>query len=219
MRTSTMIQTGRRYGRLVGAVCAMVALTIPLQTASAQQDARITVDPRAGLEFPIGGLSEIHSFGFTGGAGVAFEISPHINLRGDFDAGILNEKSGIRTPSLTVLHYNAGIEFDFAAPEFQEFPLSFRWNLGAGGTTLTGDESFPGAEDVDFSATYPSFTTGAKIGYRLSPSVELFAGGSLHLIFADESETAELFKNAPGRQPFGNTWSAPVTLGLRASLQ
>ena len=218
MAASAMDRMRQLHRVSLAAAVALVTVTVSAEPATGQ-DSEISVDPRAGLEFPVGGLSEIHSFGFTGGVGVSFAIHPHINLRGDFDAGILNEKSGIQTPSLTVLHYNAGIEFDFTAPEFQEFPLSFRWNLGAGATTLTGDESFAGAEDVDFSQTYPSITTGAKIGYALTPRIELFAGGSLHLIFAEESETVELFKNAPGRQPFGNTWSAPVTLGVDLSVQ
>ena len=218
MAASVMDRMGQWRRVALATAVALAAMAVSAETAIAQ-DSEISVDPRMGLEFPVGGLSEIHSFGFTGGVGVSFEIHPHINLRGDFDAGVLNGKSGVQTPSLTVLHYNAGIEFDFAEPEFQEFPLSFRWNLGAGATTLTGDESFAGAETVDFSQTYPTITTGAKIGYGLTPRVELFAGGSLHLIFAEESETAELFKNAPGRQPFGNTWSAPVTLGVQAFLQ
>lgn len=218
MTASTMVRTNRCIRGAVGVAAAVAMLALTGQTVSAQEDARISVDPRAGLEFPTGGLAEIHTYGFTGGLGVAFEIHPHINLRGDFDMGILNEKSGIPTPPLTVLHFNAGLEFDFPPPNYQEFPLTFRWNIGAGGTSLSGDETFPGAQDVDFSQTYPSINSGVKIGYEVTPTVELFAGGALHLIFAEKSESAELYKNTT-REPFGNTWSAPVTLGLKASFQ
>jgi len=215
---STMVRTNRWIRGAVGVAAAVAMLALSSGAASAQEGAGISVDPRAGLEFPTGGLAEIHTYGFTGGLGVAFEIHPHINLRGDFDMGILNEKSGVRTPSLTVLHYNAGVEFDFPPPDYQDFPLTFRWNIGAGATSLSGDETFAGAEDIDFSQTYPSINTGVKIGYEVAPTVELFAGGALHLIFADRAESAELYKNTT-RQPFGNTWSAPVTLGLKASFQ
>lgn len=172
-----------------------------------------------GLEFPMGGLADLERYGFTTGFGLAYKFHPHIGIRGDFDVAFLRNKPGNLTPPLTLVHYGASLEFDFPPPDYQDFPLTFRWDIGGGATSMSGDETFVGAESIDFSSTFPTLHSGMKIGYEITPTLEIFAGGRLYLIFADDAETAELYKNNPGRSPFGTTWSAPVTLGVKAAFQ
>lgn len=213
-----------RWIRGSAAALFTLALTLAVaRPAAAQDDAgQISVDPRAGVGFPVGDLAETHQAGFSGGLGVAYKFHPNIAARGDFDITVLDDESPrfgvVLAPTLTMTHFNGGLEFDFPRPEWQNFPLSFRWNIGAGGTSMSASRDFPDEVDIDFSATYPSVNSGVKVGYAVTPSVDIFVGGQMYLTFADEEEMVELVKRA-GIQPFGNVWSAPVTLGVKASFQ
>lgn len=203
-----------------GALAALVLLLASGRSASAQSGLpEVSVDPRMGIEFPVGDLSDIHTYGLTGGLGVAYRFHPNIAVRGDVDVGTLEDKSGFLTPSLTTVHYGASVEFYLPKPPHQDFPLTVRWSIGGGATSLSGEEAFVEAEPIDFSATYPTLGSAVKIGYEVTPEVEFFAGGQMYLIFADEAETAELYVNEPGHGPFGTTWSAPVVLGVKAAFR
>lgn len=212
-----------RWTRGFVAVTATLTLLAAAATpATAQdEDAQYSVDPRAGVAFPVGDLADSHEAGFSGGLGVAVKVHPNVAVRGDFDVAVLDDASPqfgtVLAPTLTMTHFYGGLEFDFSPPDYQDVPLSFRWSIGGGGVSMSASRDFPTGEDVDFSQTYPSVNTGAKVGYRFSRSVELFLGGQLFLTFADDQEIAELVKRVPQREPFKTVWSAPVTLGLKAS--
>lgn len=221
---STMTQAKRWTRGFLGALAALALIFVGVQPASAQDGdyGQISIDPRAGVGFPVGDLAKTHKAGFAGGLGIAYKFHPNIAVRGDFDLSVLDDESPqfgvVLAPTLTMVHFNGGIEFDFPAPDYQNFPLTFRWNLGAGGTSMSASRDFPDEVDVDFSGTYPALNSGVKVGYELKSNVEIFLGGQMYLTFADEEEMVELVKRA-GIQPFGNVWSAPVTLGVKASFQ
>ena len=222
MVASMMARSKSWIRGLGGAMAALALLAAVAAPAAAQEDyAPFSVDPRAGVAFPIGDLADTHEFGFSGGMGLAVKVHPNVALRGDFEVSVLDDESPqfgtVLAPTLTMTHFYGGLEFDFGPPDFQHTPLSFRWNLGAGGVSMSASRDFPTGQDVDFSQTYPSVNSGAKIGYRFSRSVELFLGGQIFLTFADDQEMAELVKRVPDREPYGTVWSAPVTLGLKAS--
>lgn len=223
---SKMAQANRwTFGR-VGALAALAALAIVLAgvgpAAAQTYEGEASIDPRLGVAFPVGDLAETHSVGFSGGLGISYKFHPHIAVRGDFDISVLDDESPqfgvVLAPTLTMIHYGAGLEFDFPPPDYQDFPLTFRWNVGAGGTSMSASRDFPAGEDVDFSATYPSVNSGIKIGYSVTPSVDIFLGGQMHLIFADSEEIVELVKRS-SVEPYGTVWSAPVTLGVKAAFQ
>lgn len=221
MKTST-VESVRGWARIGAGGLAIAALAITVVPAAGQEGTtRITVDPRAGVVFPVGDLAETHELGYTGGAGVGVEVHPWIGLRGDVDVMVLDgEARGdgtVLAPSLTVVHFHGGVEFDFPRPDDQDVPLTLRWSVGGGGTSMSASRDFPDAENVDFSGTYPSVNSAIKVGYRINRSVELFAGGGMFLTFADEEEIAELVKRVPGREAYDAVWSAPVTLGVKAS--
>lgn len=225
MVASTMDRASGSTRGWVGAVAGLALLFAATAPAAAQQDyARFSVDPRAGVGFAVGDLADSHEVGFSGGLGVAYKVHPNIAVRGDFDISVLDDESPqfglVLAPTLTMVHYYAGLEFDFGPPDFQDLPLSFRWNVGGGGTSMSASRDFPDdGPDIDFSETYPSVNSGVKIGYRFNRSIELFVGGQLFLTFADEAEIAELVQRVPQKEPYGTVWSAPVTLGLKASFQ
>lgn len=221
---STMAQVDRWTRGCVAALAALALIVVGTQPAAAQDGdyGQISVDPRAGVGFPVGDLATTHQAGFSGGLGVAYKFHPNIGIRGDFDLAVLDDESPqfgvVLAPTLTMVHFNGGVEFDFPRPDWQNFPLSFRWNVGAGGTSMSASRDFPDEVDVDFSGTYPSVNSGVKVGYRITPDVDIFVGGQMYLTFADEVEIAELVKRT-GIEPFGTVWSAPVTLGVKASFQ
>lgn len=223
MEDSTKTQSIRWTQRLAAGLIALAVLLAAPGAAAAQDgDARATFDPRAGIGFAVGDLSKTHNIGFAGGLGVAYEVHPHISLRGDFDLMMLDEDRPqfgvVLAPPLTMIHYHAGLQFDFPEPRYQTIPLSLRWSLGAGGTSMSADRDFPGEQDVDFSGTYPSMNSALKIGYRLDPQVDLFVSGQIFLTFADDEEIAELVKRS-SVQPYGTVWSLPLTLGANITLQ
>ncbi len=221
---STMAQVDRWTRGCVALLAALALIAVGTQPATAQDGdyGQISVDPRAGVGFPVGDLAMTHQAGFSGGLGVAYKFHPNIGIRGDFDLAVLDDESPqfgvVLAPTLTMVHFNGGVEFDFPRPDWQNFPLSFRWNIGAGGTSMSASRDFPDEVDVDFSGTYPSVNSGVKVGYAITPDVDLFVGGQMYLTFADEVEMAELLKRT-GIEPFGTVWSAPVTLGVKASFQ
>lgn len=223
MEDATKTQSIRWTQRLAAGLIALaVLLSAPGAAAAQDGDARATFDPRAGIGFAVGDLSKTHNMGFAGGLGVAYEVHPHISLRGDFDFMLLDGNTpefGIElAPQLSVIHYHAGVQFDFPRPRYQTIPLSLRWSLGAGGTSMSADRDFPSGEDVDFSGTYPSMNSGLKIGYRLNPKVDLFVSGQIFLTFAEDEEIAELVKRS-SVEPYETVWSLPLTLGANISLQ
>lgn len=222
MEASMVESISRRTRAGLCALAAVVALAATAGTAAGQETyPRISIDPRAGVGFPVGDLADTHDLGFAGGAGVAAEVQPGIAIRGDVDVLILDDESPqfgtVLAPTLTVVHFHGGVEFDFARPRHQDVPLTLRWSLGAGGTSMSASRDFPDGEDVDFSATYPSVNSALKVGYRVTRSVEFFVGGGMFLTFADDEEIAELVKRVPSRAPYETVWSAPVTLGLKAA--
>lgn len=205
------------------ALALMVLAGVRPLAAQDYEKGQASIDPRAGVAFPFGDLAETHKVGFDGGLGLAYKVHPHIAVRGDFDFISLNGRNPqfgvVLAPTLTVVHYHAGLEFDFGPPEYQDFPLTFRWNLGAGGTSMSAQQDFPDGVDVDFSGTYPSVNSGIKIGYRITPELDLFVGGQIFWTFTNnEGEIAELVKRA-GIEPYGNAWTAPVTFGVKYSFQ
>jgi hypothetical protein len=72
-------------------------------------------------------------------------------------------------------------------------------NAGAGALTF----------DVDGagSSTYPAINVGAKIGYRLSPRVQLLLSPQGDIAFTDEEDVGT-----------SNAWVWPFTAGVRIGL-
>lgn len=213
-------KTEGRARWIFGALAAMVLLALGAQSSAAQETySEFGVDPRLGVAFPVGDLADTHEFGFSAGLGVSYYFHRHVAVRGDVEVSVLDDESPqfgvVLAPPLTLVNFNAGIELDFPRPDYQEFPLTFRWYVGGGGTSMSASRDFPTGEDIDFSATYPSVTSAVKIGYQVAPDVETFVGGQAYLIFTDEAETLELVQRAPQAGPFGAAWSMPVTAGVQ----
>lgn len=210
----------RRAGRIAGVLSALLLLAVARPAVAQEVELPVTVDPRVGVGFPVGDLADTHDVGFAGGVGVAYKVHPHIAIRGDFDLLVLDEESPevgvVLAPPLTMSHFYGGVEFDFAPPKEQSIPLTLRWSFGAGGTSMSASRDFPDDRDVDFSATYVNVNSGMKIGYPISPRLNLFVAGQAFLTFADRAEMAELVKRTD-REPFGTVWSVPVTLGAQFS--
>lgn len=197
-----------------------IMLLLPAQPLAAQtSDASITVDPRVGVGFPVGDLRDTQESGFAGGLGISVKLHSNIGIRGDVDVLLLDDESPmfgvVLAPTLDVIHYHGGVEFTFEPDDWSTIPLTFRWNLGGGATSITGERDFPDGTNVDFSATYPSGNTGIKIGYRVAPWLDLYGGGQLFVTFADTEETVELVKRSPTTEPFDTLWTAALTFGAQ----
>lgn len=215
--TRALIREASGWASLLAACT--IALLWAAPAAAQQSHQRLSVDPRAGVAFPVGDLADVHEAGFTGGVGLAYAFHPNVAVRGDLDVSVLDDESQafgvVLAPTLTMVHFHGGLEFDFVRPGDQALPLTLRWGVGGGGTSMSASREFPDGEDVNFSQTYPSVNSAVKIGYAFSSGVEAFVDGRMNLVFADELEVAELVKRIPNFEPFGTIWSAPVTAGVK----
>lgn len=207
-----------RWVTLISILVLWGAVSPPAALRAQSASDRVAVDPRVGVAFPVGALADVNEFGAAGGLGLAYYFHPHIAVRGDVALSVLDDRSPapgtVLAPTLSLFHFNGGIQFDFPRSKFQDAPLSFRWNLGFGGTRMSATRDFPSGEDVDFQHTYVTLNSGGKIGWEFTETVTAFVGGEAYLIFADEEETAELVKRAPAAEPFGASWAVPLTLGV-----
>lgn len=179
----------------------------------------LTVEARAGAAFPLGDLKDVADIGFTiGGAGAWF-FHPNIGVRADILAELLNDVVDpfgiVPAPPLTLIHFTGGFEVDFAPAADQATPLSFRLHLGAGGTRVDGAQQYGDGSSVEISATYPTFTAGTAIGYRMHSQFEVFVDGTLYLILFDEADTEMFAERSRQASAFSEAWSYPVTMGVR----
>ncbi len=115
---------------------------------------------------------------------------------------------------MNVYHYNLGLGYALLNPETTNWTLDA--NVGAGGSTIDLDEFTVSGVPVDFSETYFSLNGGLKLGYNISPSVEVFTRSQAYLIFTDEQDTALLSVLSSELDPagFDRAWTFPVTAGF-----
>lgn len=73
---------------------------------------------------------------------------------------------------------------------------------------------------TDFSETYFTANGGLKVGYDVTPSVNVYAGGQWYLAFTDEEDTAVLSSLSPSEiNAFDTASEIPIVLGVRASFR
>lgn len=180
---------------------------------------RTIVEARAGAAFPVGELADIADLGPSFGGGVAYFVHPNIALAGDVQVSLLGASGEdpfgvVRTTGVDLAHFGAGILLDFPRPAFQEVPLTFRVRLLNGFTAMSASDV-----GLDFSETYYTLNGGARVGYRISPRVELFVGSDVYVVLTDSADTVAFFRGPNPVEPMDVALSIPITLGVKAALR
>jgi hypothetical protein len=170
-------------------------------TAQAQwAERRLSVEARGGFNVPTFDISDAVDAGPSVGLGAAVQFAPKLWLMGDVDLGFhsgADLAGGGEAPDVKVYHYVAKLGYELLSAG--QSPWSVIVNAGAGALTF----------DVDGagSKTYPAINVGAKIGYRLSPRVQLLLSPQGDIAFTDNEDVGT-----------SNAWVWPFTAGVRIGL-
>jgi hypothetical protein len=196
---------------------AAFAALILILPADASAQGRFSFDAQGGIAVPAGDLADFTEVGPAFGGGIAYWFSPRLAVRADVDASLLKGKdaegTGPEGPDATLLHYNAGLQFNLTNPETT--PWSFGVNVGAGASTLDVDD-VPMVL-IDFSETYFALNGGLGIGDDVSDNFAICLDGQWYLSFTDEEDTAVFNDINSDVDPdgFGTASDIPLTLGIR----
>jgi hypothetical protein len=161
---------------------------------------RVSIEARGGFNVPTFDISDAVDAGPSVGLGAAVQFAPKLWLMGDVDLGFhsgADLAGGGEAPDVKVYHYVAKLGYELLSEGQSSWSVII--NAGAGALTFDAD----GAG----SNTYPAINVGAKIGYRLSPRVQLLLSpqGDIALMDNDQVGTS-------------NAWVWPFTTGVRIGL-
>jgi hypothetical protein len=161
---------------------------------------RVSIEARGGFNVPTFDISDAVDAGPSVGLGAAVQFAPKLWLMGDVDLGFhsgADLAGGGEAPDVKVYHYVAKLGYELLSEG--QSPWSVIVNAGAGALTFDAD----GAG----SNTYPAINVGAKIGYRLSPRVQLLLSPQGDIALTDDEEVGT-----------SNAWVWPFTAGVRIGL-
>ena len=181
---------------LSGLILLGIASTVQAQSV----ERRVSIEARGGFNVPTFDISDAVDAGPSFGLGAAVQFAPKLWLMGDVDLGFhsgADLAGGGEAPDVKVYHYVAKLGYELLSEG--QSPWSVIVNAGAGALTFDAD----GAG----SNTYPAINVGAKIGYRLSPRVQLLLSPQGDIALTDDEEVGT-----------SNAWVWPFTAGVRIGL-
>ena len=181
---------------LFGLILLGIASTVRAQSV----ERRVSIEARGGFNVPTFDISDAVDAGPSFGLGAAVRFAPKLWLMGDVDLGFhsgADLAGGGEAPDVKVYHYVAKLGYELLSEG--QSPWSVIVNAGAGALTF----------DVDGagSNTYPAINVGAKIGYRLSPRVQLLLSPQGDIALTDDEEVGT-----------SSAWVWPFTAGVRIGL-
>lgn len=181
-------------------ISALMLLGIASAARAQSAERRVLIEARAGVNVPTFDISDAVDAGPGVGLGAAVRFAPKLWLMGDVDLGFhpgATLAGGGQAPGVKVYHYIAKLGYELLSDR------QSRWSVivNAGAGALTFDTDGAG------SNTYPAINVGAKIGYRLSPRVQLLLSPQGDIAFTDKAEVGT-----------SNAWVWPFTAGVRIGL-
>ena len=181
--------------KLAGLTALLPVFTIPAALSAQAIDRRISLEARGGINVPTFDITDAAEAGPSFGAGIGVRVAPRVTLLGEADFGFhggADLAAGGSGPDVNVYHFMGKVGFDV----FRRDKWSILVNAGAGALTF----------DVDGgpSETYFAINVGAKIGYAVSPVVDLVLSPQGDIAFTDEAVLGT-----------DNAWVWPFAVGLR----
>jgi hypothetical protein len=181
---------------LFGLILPGIASTVQAQSV----ERRVSIEARGGFNVPTFDIADAVDAGPSFGVGAAVKFAPKLWLMGDVDLGFhsgADLAGGRQAPDVKVYHYVAKLGYELLSEG--QSPWSVIVNAGAGALTFDADGA--GAN------TYPAINVGAKIGYRLSPRVQLLLSPQGDIAFTNDEDVGT-----------SNAWVWPFTAGIRVGL-
>jgi len=222
----------RKLGWVLGAVVAVALLPVRAEAQFVRYSPVFwSFEGSAGLALPMGGLGDTAESGPSFRLAASYFLNPRFALRAEGGIDLMGT-AGTTTatdPDLQVWHFTGGFEYHLTDPTSNTM---FAFDLGLGGASFdTGiftANDFPttGANQTGaFQNTYMAAKGGLKLGYNFArhggsgtPIATIFVQGSLHLIFADEDETARYASLANNTSGFSTAMQVPITAGIRFNI-
>ncbi len=195
--------------------------------AVAQVTGTVSVDGHGGLAFPLGTLGDLTTTGGAFGGGLAVHFHPNWAVRGDATFILLDNKFSddgqtLLSPPVDMLYLGGGLEVNFTAPLYQDLPLTFAANLGAGVTSFDVDETWQSGHPANgIDGSYLTFTGGGQLGltvYRGSSlDANVFVKAQPYVILTDSADMLGYEESLAvvGEEPFDYVWALPLTVGVR----
>lgn len=207
---------------LAAGIATLALLALP-GTANAQDESGLSADVRGGLAVPVSDLADLTEAGPTMGASLRYRVHSRVALRLDGELDLLSgldaEGNQSATPDVELWRALAGVDVR-VLPTASPLRVTARV---AGGVTSYNTAVFPdivfepvsGDPVGDFAETYPTASGGLEVGYRVAPSVDVFAGGAWTVMLTDEEDTAIFGQVRSGTGGFDRASTVPITAGVR----
>jgi len=209
------------------ALAAALLLALPGAGRAQTQDATVSVQAQGGLGIPLGTLDDLNDLGGAFGGTLVWHFHPNWGLRGDVDFIKLNEgetEGGLLIgPPVDMMFLGGGIEVNFSPPKYQDLPFTFGANLGVGSMSYDVDETFRASHPAGaIDASYLAFNGGGRVGYQLTPMLNLFVQAQVYVVLFDEADSQPYVtwvngQGLTGLETFDTLWVLPVTGGVRLS--
>lgn len=223
-----------RLATTLGAATLCVAL---LASAPQTADAQALYDPPTnqvditaytGWDFPTLDLQDAASGGPMIGLSGGYRLHEQVTLRFDGNASFLGSAdyprgggAAVEGPSMTMLRFTSGVEVNLFDPKLTKWRFLVS---GHAGWSFLSSEDLPQSQ---LTTTTEGISTdgmvlgfGTEIGYPVTESVLLYFGGrGYYHNIAGNADTQQLQRLNMGE--LGNwkpSWTVPVTLGVRFSL-
>lgn len=212
------------YATKTGAALAVALLLAIPGTGTAQVDGTFSVEARGGMAIPVGTMDDLTNWSGTAGGTLAWHFNPYWAIRGDVDWMHLRAGdndlafNGYASPPMDLLYFGGGIEVNFAKPKYQDVPLTFIMNLGAGVTQMSVDSGWmtnPPHPAGEFDGSYLTFKGGGQVGWQFSPLINAFVSVQGYMILVDEEDTLVFADPVAGIETFQTAFVIPVTAGIR----
>jgi len=188
--------------RSMAAAVASMALLGVTSNAFAQDTeaapAKFYVEARGGINVPTFDIADAADAGPSFGAGIGYQLNRKLWLLADADFGFhsgADLPGGGEGPDVNVNHYVAKLGYEV----FGHAGSPWSVIVNAGGGALTFDVDGAGS-----SNTYPAINVGAKITYRMTPT--------LSIVLSPQGDIAFTKEDVLGTD---NAWVWPFTAGFR----
>jgi hypothetical protein len=210
------LHNAMKYGVILAL---LVAFALP-GAALGQATGQLSLEARGGVALPAASIADITDLGGTLGGSLVWHFHPNWALRGDVDYMMLDDGEDdfgvVLSPPMDLLFFGGSVEVNFGSPKYQDFPLTFMVNVGAGAMNMKVDDTFdPGHPANAFDHTYLAFQGGAKIGYQLKDWINLFVNGTAYFMVMDSNDSLVFENVSAGVENFDTGWMVPVTAGVR----
>lgn len=216
--------------RPVPALAAAAALAAAVVASSSSllaqgEDAPLfSVDASGGLAIPATDFDDFTDTGASAGGGVAIHLGRHVALHAGVDYELVRgatDSQGTTFPDIRILHALGGVEFLFTEEDRTTSGWTASLGAGAGISSMVSDETLDGGEQapVILDARYLSFEGSAKLGYQVTPALNVFLEPRAVVVVTDRADSQVFASLSPDVNPWDTLWVVPLHLGARISLR